>query len=145
MSNILNAKYKPADLEDVTVKKKNLMLAQQEKWHKLLKKHETLFNGTFIQWVGDPYKVELKEGVKPYHVHPCPGPHAYKYTFCIEVDQLCMVCVIKKVDWSEWAAANFIIPKKITPLGSSWILESWTKVYKENCTQSQRYRTCYWS
>ena len=73
------------------------MLEQQQKIHKMLKKHKTLFDSTLGQWVGDPYKVELKEGVKPYHVHPYQVPNEYKRTFCMEVDQLFKVVVLKKV------------------------------------------------
>ena len=101
MSKFLDAKYQPADLNKVAAKNKNLTLEQQEKIYRLLKKHETLFDGTLGQLVGDPYKVELKEGVKPYHAHPYQVSHAYKCTFCMEVDQLCNVGILKKVNWSE--------------------------------------------
>ena len=59
--------------------------------------HEILFDGTLRQWVGDPYKVELKEGVKPYHAHPYHVLYAYKRTFCLKVDQLCKVGVLKRL------------------------------------------------
>ena len=41
-----------------------------------VKKYKTLFDGTLGQWVGKPYKVELKEGVKPYHEHLYQVPYA---------------------------------------------------------------------
>ena len=62
--------------------------------------------------MGDPYKIKLKEGATPYHAHPYQVPHAYKQTFRMEVDQLCKVRLLKKVNRSEWAAPTFIIPKK---------------------------------
>ena len=112
MSKILDAKYSPADLDEVAKKNENLTLDQKSKLHELLKKHESLFDGTLGKWVGEPYKVELKEGVKPYHAHPYQVPQAYERTFRMEVERLCKVGVLKKVNRSEWAAPTFIIPKK---------------------------------
>ena len=112
MSKILDAKYSPADLDEVAKKNENLTLDQKSKLHELLKKHESLFDGTLGKWVGEPYKVELKEGVRPYHAHPYQVPQAYERTFQMEVERLCKVGILKKVNRSEWAAPTFIIPKK---------------------------------
>ena len=49
MSGILDAKYKPADLNEVATKNENLTLDQQTKLHELLKKYESLFDGTLGQ------------------------------------------------------------------------------------------------
>ena len=52
MSKILDAKYSPADLDEVAKKNENLTLDQKSKLHEWLKKHESLFDGTLGKWVG---------------------------------------------------------------------------------------------
>ena len=60
----------------------------------------------------DDYHLELKEGVKPYHARAFPVPKVHYDTLKKEVEQLCKVGVLKRVNRSEWAAPTFIIPKK---------------------------------
>ena len=61
---------------------------------------------------GQNYDVELREEAKPYHARPYPIPKGYEQTLKMEVERLCKVGVLKKVNHSEWAAPTFIIPKK---------------------------------
>jgi hypothetical protein len=56
--------------------------------------------------------LELKEGVKPYHAKAFPVPRVHCDTLRKEVERLCKVGVLKRVNHSEWAAPTFIIPKK---------------------------------
>ena len=58
------------------------------------------------------YHIDLKEDVKPYHAKPFAIPKAYESAFRREVDRLCNIGVLKKVNRSEWAAPTFLIPKK---------------------------------
>ena len=63
IGKILDAKYAPADLTEIT---KNLPQLDQEQRKKLLKtlqSRKKLFDGTLGQWKGSPYKVELRDGV----------------------------------------------------------------------------------
>jgi hypothetical protein len=91
----------------------NLTKEQQEDLHALLTKYESLFDGTLGQWKGEDYDIELnKEGATPYHARPFPVPRVHEQTFRQEVDRLCEIGVLKKVNRSEWAAPTFIIPKK---------------------------------
>ena len=77
-----------------------------------MKKHEPMFNGTLGKWIGEEYRVELKEGAEPYHARPFPVPRAYEATLKLEVNRLVDIGVLKRVNRSEWAAPTFIIPKK---------------------------------
>ena len=112
ISKILDAKYSPADLEEVANKNGKLTVKQQEQLLTLLNKHKPLFDGTLGRWHGDPYRIELRENAKPHHAHPYSIPHAYEATLKMEVERLCKVGVLKKINRSEWAAPTFIIPKK---------------------------------
>ena len=50
--------------------------------------------------------------VKPYHAKPFPVPRVHEKTLPIEIDRLCQIGVLKKVNNSQWAAPSFLIPKK---------------------------------
>ena len=71
-----------------------------------------LLDSTLGLWKGTPYKIELRDGVKPHHARPYSIPQAYEKTFQREVERLCSVGVLKKINRSEWAAPTFLIPKK---------------------------------
>jgi hypothetical protein len=65
---ILDAKYSKTDLQSVVRDNcKNLSANQQKKLLQLLKKYESLFNGTLGDWKTKPVSFQLKEGVSPYH------------------------------------------------------------------------------
>ena len=78
----------------------------------ILQKHESLFNGTLGHWKNEEYNLELLPGVKPYHAKAFPIPRIHEKTLRIEVERLCKIGVLRKVNHSEWAASAFIIPKK---------------------------------
>ena len=71
-----------------------------------------MFDGTLGNWQGTECTVELKEGVQPYHARAYPIPKIHTETLKMEVNRLCDIGVLKKVNRSEWAAPTFIIPKK---------------------------------
>ena len=112
IKQILDAKYEPADLDEVVASCKHLDANKQKALRQLLDKHKTLFDGTLGQWKGETYDVELKAGAEPYHARPFPIPRVHENTLRMEVDRLCKTGVLKKVNRSEWAAPTFIIPKK---------------------------------
>ena len=113
LTNILDAKYKKADLDDVTSTIENLNTRlEQKQLNRLLTDYESLFDGTLGRWTDDPYKIQLKDNVEPYHAKPFPVPHAYEATLKTEIERLVKIGVLKKVNRSEWAAPSFIIPKK---------------------------------
>ena len=96
ISNILDAKYAPADLYKVANTNTHLTNNQKEKLYALLRQHKPLFNGTLGKWEGDPYHVELCKGVKPYHARLYSILHAYKRTLQMEVNRLCKVGILQK-------------------------------------------------
>ena len=59
IAKILDAKYKPANLKEITDNLPNLEDGQKEQLHTLLQKYNELFDGTLGLWKGSPYKIEL--------------------------------------------------------------------------------------
>ena len=112
MRRILDASYEKPDLDKVTDACIHLTEDQRQSLNKLLKKHEYLFEGKLGLWNTPPVDLELKDGVKPYHTRPYPIPHIHKRTFKKELDRLCEIGVLRKINDSEWGAPTFIQPKK---------------------------------
>ena len=112
IKKILDAKYEPANIDDVVAGCTHLDETERKKLKTLLNKYKELFDGSLGHWKGQNYDIELREEAKPYHARPYPIPKAYEQTLKMEVERLCKVGVLKKVNHSEWAAPTFIIPKK---------------------------------
>ena len=112
IAKILEAKYKPANLKELTASLPQLNRNQKEQLHKMLNQCCGIFDGTLGLWKGSSYKIELQDDAEPHHAHPYGIPHAYKHTFKQEVKRLCKVGVLRKINRSEWAAPTFFIPKK---------------------------------
>ena len=112
LRDVLDQKYKPADLEEVARSCDNLNEQQQEQLLELLRKHEPLFDGSLGKMNSEPYDIELKENAKPYHAKPFPIPHAHEAKLRAEVQRLCDIGVLTKVNDSEWGAPTWVIPKK---------------------------------
>ena len=77
-----------------------------------MKNDKQLFNGTVSTWKREKYEIQLKPNVKPYHAKAYPIPKAYETVLCLEVERLCKMGVLKKVNFSDWVAPTFIISKK---------------------------------
>jgi len=112
IKKILDAKYEPADLDEVVNSCSYLSEEEKKRLRDLLEKYKTLFDGSLGHWQGEEYEIELKPGVTPYHARAYPIPKIHEKTLRMEVERLCRVGVLKKVNRSEWAAPTFIIPKK---------------------------------
>ena len=112
IKKILDAKYEPADLDKVVESHTHLTEEEQKPLRALLEKYKTLFDGTLGTWRNEQYNIELRPDAKPYHARAYPIPQTYEQTLRVEVQRLCEVGVLKKVNRSEWAAPTFIIPKK---------------------------------
>ena len=109
---ILDAKYEPANLQQVVRDCVHLSESEQSSLLKILQRHESLFDGTLGKWTGEPYKIDLKADAKPYHARAYPIPRCHEQTLKHDVERLCEEGVLRKVNRSEWAAPSFIIPKK---------------------------------
>ena len=112
MKKILDAKYEPADLDELVKQCTHLNQSEKRKLYALLHKYKDLFDGTLGHWNDQEYDIELKADAEPYHARPYPIPKAYETTLKLEVERLIQAGVLKKVNRSEWAAPTFIIPKK---------------------------------
>ena len=56
---ILDAKYKPTNLKDLTDNLSQLNNNQKEQLHNILKKQREICDGTLDLWKGSLYKIEL--------------------------------------------------------------------------------------
>jgi hypothetical protein len=78
-TRILNAKYSKTDLQSVVRDNcKHLSADQQKKLLQLLKRYESLFDGTLGDWKTKPVSFQLKEGVSLYHGRVFPVPIKHK-------------------------------------------------------------------
>jgi hypothetical protein len=109
---ILDATYEKADLQQTVDECTWLADDERQLLLKLLQKHEALFDGTLGNWKDETYNIELKPDAKPYHARAYPIPKIHEATLRKEVDRLCEIGVLRKINRSEWAAPTFIIPKK---------------------------------
>ena len=112
ITEILDAKYKKADLRKITQNATHLTKKEQELLYNLMKKHEDLFDGTLGKFTGEPYDIKLKDGAEPFHARAFPVPKIHELTFKKEIDRLVSIGVLKKVNRSQWGAPTFLIPKK---------------------------------
>ncbi len=112
-TRILDAKYSKADLQSVVRDNcKHLKVDQQKKLLQLLKKYESLFDGTLGDWKTKPVSIQLKEGASLYHSQAFPVPNIHKDTLIKEVDRLVKLGVLERQPALEWASPSFIMPKK---------------------------------
>jgi hypothetical protein len=121
---ILDAKYKNADLQSIVRDNcKHLSADQQKKLLQLLKKYESLFDGTLGDWKTKLVLFQLREGVSPYHSQAFPVPKMHEDTIIKEVERLCKLGVLERQPASKWALPSFIILKKdriVTFLSNFW-------------------------
>jgi hypothetical protein len=110
---ILDAQYKKADLQSIVRDNcKHLSANQQKKLLQLLKKYETLFDGTLGDWKTKPVSFQLMEGVSPNYGQAFPALKIHKDTIIKKMKRLCKLRVLERQPASEWALPSFIIPKK---------------------------------
>jgi hypothetical protein len=108
----LDAKYKQADLHEVSASASHLAVEEQSHLHKALTEYSDLFDGTLGKWNMGAYDIELRPEATPYHAQAFPIPKAYTDTLKVEVEWLVEAGVLKQVNHSEWAAPTFIILKR---------------------------------
>ena len=112
LKKILDAKYEAADLRQICDEQEELTDEEKDQLFLLLDKYDTLFDGTLGKWTGTEVDLELVEGATPYHARAFPMPRVHMETLKVEVNRLCELGVLKKVNRSQWAAPTFLIPKK---------------------------------
>ena len=57
-------------------------------------------------------KIELQENAKLFHAWAFPIPCIHEDILKKEVEQLIKLGVLKRLNYSQWAAPTFVIPKK---------------------------------
>ena len=113
VSQILDAKYAPVDPWTICEACTNLDEYQRMDLHEVLKKHSSLFDGTLGKWKNVQQKLELKDkNSSPFVLKPYPVPVKNKATLMLELDRLCKIGVLRKVNNSEYQSPSTIIPKK---------------------------------
>ena len=78
VKRILDAKYEPANLDEIVENCNHLNKTDKRKLYHLLKKYEILFDGSLGHWKDGDYNIELKSGAEPYHARPYPVPKVYE-------------------------------------------------------------------
>ena len=81
IAKILEAKYKPTNLKELTDNLSQLNNNQKEQQHQTLSKCCGIFDGSLGLWKGSLYKIELRDDAKPHHARTYSIPHDYKQTF----------------------------------------------------------------
>ena len=109
---ILDSKYEKADLDKIVNESQGLDDVQKPMLLKLLRKYESLFDGTLGRWKTTPVQIELRRNAKPVNARWYPVPRINKRTFKTELMRLVKIGVLEKVQESEWGTPVFIIPKK---------------------------------
>jgi hypothetical protein len=92
IKHILDAKYEKANLYQVVDSCIHLKSEEREQLLQLLKKHESLFDGTLGDWKGAEYHIELKPGARSY-----PIPKIHEETTKKEVERLCQIGVQRRL------------------------------------------------
>ena len=112
MKQILDATDERVEFHQIVSACTHLSETERKQLHNVLQEYETLFDGTLGFWNHEEYNIELQPDAKPYHAWAYPIPEIHEQTLRTEVDRLCRIGVLRKVNRSEWAAPTFIIPKK---------------------------------
>ena len=113
VSQILDAKYAPVTPEQIIDNSPHLTEEQKRSLKPILYKHIKLFDGTLGKWKGIQHQLELKDPKsKPFACRPYPVPVKNKATLMLEINRLCKIGVLRKVNNSEYQSPSTIIPKK---------------------------------
>ena len=107
LAEMLDAKNQKSNLKDIAEWALKLDKNQQ-------KKFGLGFDGTLGQWKGNLYNIHLKEDAIPYYGKPYKITQIYESRLKVEVEVLCEIGLLKKINQSQRAAPCFIIPKKDT-------------------------------
>ena len=113
VSEILDAKYAPISPTKILENSEHLTKEQKHALKSVLEKHEDLFDGTLGKWKDVVHDIELKDpNTKPVPCRPYSVPFKSKQTLKLELERLCKIGVLKRVNRSEWQSPSTIIPKK---------------------------------
>ena len=113
VKNILAAKYAPVSPEQILKASEHLTAEQKREILPILQKHKSLFDGTLGKWKDVKHRIELKDpSAPPISCRPYGVPRANRETLMVELERLCELGVLRRINRSEWQAPSMIIPKK---------------------------------
>ena len=113
VKDILDAKYAPVSCQSIIDNSPHLSEEQKQALLPILEKHKSLFDGTLGKWKNAQHKIELKDpSLPPIACRPYPVPVSRKKTLMLEIERLCKIGVLRKINNSEWQAPSTIILKK---------------------------------
>ena len=92
----------------------HLIPNEQEKLLNILRKFESLFNGTLGTWKNAPLYLELTDEITLVCSRPYTEPRLHEAMFRKEFKRLVNLVVLKEEEDSEWGAPSFAKPKPKT-------------------------------
>jgi hypothetical protein len=108
-SNILQSKYEPANIQQITQGQKQLTPSQCDELEEILLKFPKLFSGGFGKFNGKKIHLDLDPTVAS---HANAVPERHKRIFKQELDHLVQEGVVEPGTRSALIAGTFTIPKK---------------------------------
>jgi hypothetical protein len=119
VTKILDARYKPASLDDVIKTCESLHVEEQHQLRILLQKYEQLFDGTLGKFNTEPIILQIMDcNCKPIHARAYTVPRSLEQQFQSRKEIVRLVDIEEGVleeDYSsEWASRipSFAIPEK---------------------------------
>ena len=93
---ILDADYKPADINDIVMKLDTLNKEQKDSLQILLNKYKNLFDGSLGDFNFPPIKLEVKSNTEPVHSRPFHVPRIHRYTLYKEIQRMAALGILEK-------------------------------------------------
>jgi hypothetical protein len=111
-TEILDAKYKKVNTDDVVKQLTHLSATQKEDLRKVLKDFPELFDGTLGVYLHRKFHIDIMPGARPKHVRPYAIARIHLEALEKELDHLVSIGVLSPTGASEWGSPTFITPKK---------------------------------
>ena len=107
------AKYEKVHVATVTQQQKHLTPEQRESLRKVLAQCTELFSGRIGKYEGRRFKIQLKEGITPYHcTQPYSIPQSELAVTKEEIDRQCKIGLLVPCYDTEWGMPMFTRKKK---------------------------------
>lgn len=91
----MDAKCDKYNLDGLSKYTPHVSKSERGKIEQLLKRYETLFDGSIETWNMDCYKVQLKDDIKPYHGIAYQFLKAHEYALKNAIDRLVKIVILK--------------------------------------------------
>ncbi len=124
LAEIKPAEYKAVSIDDIVQKQTHLNPTKCSQLQEMLSDFQDLFQGQRGNCNGEPIKLELLPGSKPFYAKPFSIPKAYQQVTCDEIARLELIGLLTKVPAVEWAARTSSSQRRIKPYGLLRTLEA---------------------